>query len=424
MATPLTDFSCRTCGGSTGTTVADHVADPLAHDGLYLTDPEIDALIAAAVGALTTGVSTVNGAAGAVTLDTDDIAEGAALYFTDERAQDAVGAMVDTDVLEYTDATPDLTVKHQMSIDADASGLMLDGDQLAPGNSKVYGTNGAGTKGWYDPATTLEPAVPLDETFLDYETQPAIGDRLVSRLVPYDGVPPTSFAETFDRLGLAYPAYGVDTNEYGAKPRSGASFYGMMRAFRMNTAGGVTSEQTGLSFAEAASVCRGSAGPPAYGGFYYSQHFGIADASLVANAFMFVGLHNTVDEDDGFDPSASSIVCVGVGHDSADTTLSMYHNDGTGAMVAVSLGASFPVAASTDWYQIELFCEPGGDVFYKVTRHNTGDTATGSFSTDIPAASTLLGFGIWRDCATATDPVQIDIGDMVLMEGPPANTIV
>ena len=41
----------------------------------------------------------------------------------------------------------------QMSITADANGLKLSGDAASPGNNKVYGTDGAGAKGWKaDPA--------------------------------------------------------------------------------------------------------------------------------------------------------------------------------------------------------------------------------------------------------------------------------
>lgn len=68
---------------------------------------------------------------------------------TDEKAQDAVGAMVDANSLVYTDVTPLLAVKRQMSIDADANGLKLSGDSASPGNSMLYGTNSGGTKGWY-----------------------------------------------------------------------------------------------------------------------------------------------------------------------------------------------------------------------------------------------------------------------------------
>lgn len=40
-------------------------------------------------------------------------------------------------------------VLSQMSITSDASGLKLSGDAATPGSTKLYGTDGAGTKGWY-----------------------------------------------------------------------------------------------------------------------------------------------------------------------------------------------------------------------------------------------------------------------------------
>lgn len=87
------------------------------------------------------------------TLDSTKISD-----FT-EASQDAVGAMVaDTDTinLTYTDGTPELKADAitQMSITSDASGLKLSGDSASPGNSKLYGTNGSGTKGWYDQPTS------------------------------------------------------------------------------------------------------------------------------------------------------------------------------------------------------------------------------------------------------------------------------
>jgi hypothetical protein len=100
-------------------------------------------------------VTSVNGQTGAVILDTGDISEGSNLYFTDERAQDAVGTILtDSNTIDftYTDATPSITadVKTQMSITSDSSGIKLQGDSATPGNTKYYGTNGAGTKGFYD----------------------------------------------------------------------------------------------------------------------------------------------------------------------------------------------------------------------------------------------------------------------------------
>lgn len=68
--------------------------------------------------------------------------------FSDEAAQDAVGAMAGQ-ALTYVDATPSLDVKTQMSVTSDASGVKLSGDAATPGNTKLYGTDGSGVKGWY-----------------------------------------------------------------------------------------------------------------------------------------------------------------------------------------------------------------------------------------------------------------------------------
>jgi len=62
---------------------------------------------------MTDAVSSVNGQTGVVSLDSDDISEGSTnLYFTDERAQDAVGTiLVDSASIDFTynDGTPSIT---------------------------------------------------------------------------------------------------------------------------------------------------------------------------------------------------------------------------------------------------------------------------------------------------------------------------
>jgi hypothetical protein len=72
-----------------------------------------------------------------------------------EIVQDAIGPILaDTDTVNftYTDATPEIKadVRLQMSVTSDASGVRLSGDSAAPGNSKLYGTDVSGVKGWYD----------------------------------------------------------------------------------------------------------------------------------------------------------------------------------------------------------------------------------------------------------------------------------
>lgn len=61
---------------------------------------------------MTDAVTSVNGQTGIVVLTTSNISEGSNLYFTDERAQDAVGTiLVDTASVDlvYTDGTPSIT---------------------------------------------------------------------------------------------------------------------------------------------------------------------------------------------------------------------------------------------------------------------------------------------------------------------------
>jgi hypothetical protein len=72
-----------------------------------------------------------------------------------ENAQDAVGnILTDTDTINftYTDGTPSITAdaRLQMSLTSDSNGIKLSGDASSPGNTKLYGTDGSGTKGWYD----------------------------------------------------------------------------------------------------------------------------------------------------------------------------------------------------------------------------------------------------------------------------------
>jgi hypothetical protein len=93
----------------------------------------------------TDAVASVNGQTGVVVLDTDDIAEGANLYFTDERAQDAIGTiLVDSATVDFTynDGTPSITasVKNN-SIDENMLTASVAGDGLAGGNGTALSVN-------------------------------------------------------------------------------------------------------------------------------------------------------------------------------------------------------------------------------------------------------------------------------------------
>lgn len=98
---------------------------------------------------LADGTRAFSGTVGGITpaADSDLATKG----YVDGALHDAVTvADSDTVDLTLTGQQIEADVHTQMSIASDASGLKLDGDSASPGNSKLYGTNGSGTKGWYE----------------------------------------------------------------------------------------------------------------------------------------------------------------------------------------------------------------------------------------------------------------------------------
>jgi len=113
--------------------------------------------------------------------------------YTDEMAQDAVGgifASTTTITATYDDVGNSMywAVVTQMSITSDGSGLKLSGDSASPGNSKYYGTDSGGTKGWFS-LPTVPPA------YTDEMAQDAVGAMIDTTLVYVDGTPLLTRAE-------------------------------------------------------------------------------------------------------------------------------------------------------------------------------------------------------------------------------------
>lgn len=98
----------------------------------------------------------------------------------------------------------------QMSVTSDVSGIKLQGDSASPGATKLYGTDGTGTKGWYNqPASTGGDAVSL-QGFGVTTTDPVDGNILVYRSAqsayvleakPASGATPSAADVTFTPSG-------------------------------------------------------------------------------------------------------------------------------------------------------------------------------------------------------------------------------
>lgn len=134
-----------------------------------------------------------------------------------------------------------------------------------------------------------------------------------------------------------------------------------------------------------------------FGGFLKVVRFGISDAAPVADARMFVGMAASVAAPTNVEPSTLLNV-IGVGHGAADTTLRIYAA-GAIAQPPIDLGANFPAnTQNADMYELALFSPPAanGDLFWEVTRLNTGQAAAGyigpSNGNNLPGVTTLLSY--------------------------------
>lgn len=144
------------------------------------------------------------------------------------------------------------------------------------------------------------------------------------------------------------------------------------------------------------------------GGFTLVATFGIADAAPVANARMFVGFTPATIATTNVNPS-TLVNIIGVGADAGEATLSIMHNDGAGTATKVGLGANFPADTQrTDVYELVLYAPPQAtEVGYRVTRLNTGDSLSGTLSSNLPAGSTLLSPHVWRNNGATALAVEL-----------------
>jgi hypothetical protein len=154
-----------------------------------------------------------------------------------------------------------------------------------------------------------------------------------------------------------------------------------------NPAGSVCGYRSGVA---QYTVGTGTAGT---GGFYYVVRFGCGDA--LTNCRQFVGLRRSTAAPTDVEPSTLTN-CIGVGHGIANTNLLIYYG-GSAAQTPIQLGANFPNNTnSTDLYELVLYAPSttNNEVWYQVTRLNTGDVAsgrlTGTAGTALPASTTLL----------------------------------
>jgi hypothetical protein len=130
------------------------------------------------------------------------------------------------------------------------------------------------------------------------------------------------------------------------------------------------------------------------GGFLFASRFCFESALSPANQRSFVGLYpggtiGNVEPD-------TLLNMVGVGAKAGDANLSIMHNDGAGSATMATLGANFPARATDNIYELLLqSAANSGVITYTLTDVATGNVATGSLSSDVPANTTFLSCAHW-----------------------------
>lgn len=134
------------------------------------------------------------------------------------------------------------------------------------------------------------------------------------------------------------------------------------------------------------------------GGFHLVHQFGKAtDASTSDQVFQGLSTAAGALVGSATDPSAM-LNLLGVGADSGDTNYSFIHNDGSGTATKVALGADFPKAAGNNVYEMHINCPPNSTTVDWSCHRLDDPTKTpifGTFSTDMPAVNTLMGWHQW-----------------------------
>ena len=127
------------------------------------------------------------------------------------------------------------------------------------------------------------------------------------------------------------------------------------------------------------------------GGFHYVCRFGTSNASAITDGRVFVGLSSSNGGLGAVNTSTLTNI-IGIGYDGSDSNWAIFNNDGSGTATKNDLGSSFPCTTqSVDVYELVMYAPPNSTtVKWAVTRLNTGDFASGTMSSDVPAANTLL----------------------------------
>lgn len=269
-----------------------------------------------------------------------------------------------------------------------AEPLLLQGQSNVPdpppaGKLAIYARDRAGA-GWLDVQRPSGRFFPL---------QPHFG---VNRIAT--GAPSTS--TTVNTNGMPRTAVGTVATPTLATTNLSTS----MRRWR------VTSAATADAVADERSagwVCwRGNA--DGLGGWSYVNRLSMT--TLQATGMGFFGLYGSTAALATTLTLAAAVNCIGIGFQrGSHTNWQLVHNDGSSAPTLTDLGASFPVASTTNVLSLYIAAAPNGaDIGVHVVEEVSGAAVEFTIATDMPAATQLLGPRNYMNTGATAAPVAYD----------------
>lgn len=310
--------------------------------------------------------------------------------YTDEQAQDAVGAMVDS-TLVYTDGTPLLSraaLTGDVTASAGSNATTIADDAVT--FAKMQNVTGPGYVG-------RETATSGDLSFLTLTgggTVPGIDYNeatMFRRRILY--VYPTG--TSFSSIGGTMVGSSSFTSE---EPTGTATYYDAHSRYEI---GATTLNSTATLLQTFASEWHGGTSAR-IGGYRFAACVGKGEAPTAThNAFVGFALDADTLNIFSVQPSSKTNI-VAFAFDRADANWQFMHNDSSSTATKVDLGASFAVA-SKEVLVFEFSRLPDTDVInYKATNLTSGATTSGSVNSNIPAKTTFQRVALASSTTTAS----------------------
>lgn len=247
----------------------------------------------------------------------------------------------------------------------------------------------------------------IDPSGLDSPLQPLIASNKIAWANPVGN------GNVLHVMGIALTATGTATAANVATTNIHTAIRRLEYAVTTASATAVAGFRSGVN-----QYHIGDANAP-FGGFFTVCRFG-PSRGQAANATRrgFVGMTSNTSPPTDVDPSATAAWAnlIGVGHDAADANWQIMHRTGTGTTTKIDTGIPKAYNDTTEMFEVAIFTAPTGTpaVGVQLTRLSDGLTFSHVITSNLPAATTLLGFQAYNSAGGTSSVMGISLVSLYL----------